>query len=250
MKTSGDFDLIDFYADRVLENVDSLVASAAKYPPMVRAADMMPAVTLFNAFEVYWLVGYADMPLFYMDWPERYLRSVQKVHAANLALLDGLSEVGFELFFSGSAGAELLSPRIFREAIVPCQREFNNRARTLGRFSSYHICGHSRQVIEDGIVDAIQPTIFETCSERPCGNNEDLRSAVFNVDQKIITKGNVPLELLLNGTPAHIEEAVARVVSQTRGRRHIVGQADCSILAGTPHENIRAFLNAAARQPE
>jgi hypothetical protein len=61
----------------------------------------------------------------------------------------------------------------------------------------------------------------------------------------IISKGNLALELLRDGTPEQIEAAVNGIIEQSRGRRHIIGQADATILSGTPVENIRAFLSAA-----
>jgi hypothetical protein len=242
IRSTGDFDLIDFHADCVRAAAPAIAASVKKYPPILRSLGMMPGTVILSAFEVYWLVDYPDMPLYYMDFSERYLASVRKVHEANLALLDAMAGVGFQIFYTGSAGLELLSPRIFREAIVPFQREFNDRARELGVFTSYHICGHSRGLIEGKIIDDLQPTIFETCSAPPCGNNPSLRAAVRWISEKIITKGNLSLELLRNGPPDRIVAAVREIAEATKGRRHIIGQGDCTILDGTPPENLRTFL--------
>lgn len=247
VRSAEDFDLIDFYADRIRENVGAMAEAMAKYPPLFRELDMLPGVVILSAFEVYWLIDYPDMAVFYLDWPERYLETIGKIHAANLALLDALSAVGFEIFYTGSAGLELLSPRIFHEAIVPVQREFNDHTAALGRFSSYHICGHSRQLIEDGVIDDLKPTVFETCSTPPCGNNKSLHDAVHGISEEIVTKGNLSLELLRNGTPDQIAEAVGRIAEATRDRRHIIGQADATILTGTPPENIHAFVRTAMR---
>ena len=244
VKNPEDFDLIDVIADTIRTGAAEIARASAHYPPMLARLGILPGATILSAFEVYWLVAYPDMPLFFMDHPARYLASVRKVHAANMALLDAFAAVRFEHFMTGSAGLELLSPRIFTEAIVPFQREFHDRARELGRFTSHHICGHSRQLIEMGIIDDIRPTIFETCSPPPCGDNEDLRWSVNRISADIITKGNLALELLRDGTPGQIEDAVARIIDATRGRPHIIGQADATILDGTPHENIRAFLTA------
>ncbi len=63
----------------------------------------------------------------------------------------------------------------------------------------------------------------------------------------MITKGNINLELLLEGTPAQIESAVVKIAEATRGRRHVIGQADLTILAGTPSEHLHAFLAAVDR---
>jgi uroporphyrinogen-III decarboxylase len=64
------------------------------------------------------------------------------------------------------------------------------------------------------------------------------------VAEDIITKGNINLELLLEGTPDQIKSAVVQIAEASRGRRHVIGQADATILTGTPPENLRAFLAA------
>ena len=247
IRTLEDFALVEFHADRTRENAAALARSIGDIPARLRALGMMSGAVVYSAFEAYYLIDYPDMPLFYIDWPERYLAAVEKVHAANMTVLEELSLVGVELVLTGSAGMELLSPDIFREAIVPFQREFNDRARKLGCMVLYHICGHSRQLIEWGVVDAIKPTVFETCSGPPCGNNSDLRAAVGGISEEIITKGNLDLALLRNGTPEQISAAVNEIASATNGRRHILGQGDATILDGTPGDNIEAFLDAVER---
>jgi len=244
IRDAEDFRLIEFHAEKMRENAAALAHSIAHVPADLKTLGMMPATVIFSAFEAYYLIDYADMPLFCVDWPEQYLAAVEKMHAANLAVLEEISKVGVELILTGSAGTELLSPAIFREAIVPFQREFNDRARALGCMVSYHICGHSRQLIDLGIVDEIKPTLFETCSGPPCGNNPDLRAAVSGISEDIITKGNLDLDLLRNGTPEQISEAVADIATATNGRRHIIGQGDATILDGTPGGSIQAFLDA------
>ncbi len=245
VKTEDDFRLIDFYAEIIAENAGTIADSVSRVPAMLESRGIQPGATILTAFEVFYLVDYPDMPVFFMDWKDRYLSSIEKVHRANLLLLEALAGVGIEIFYTGSAGMELLSPRIFEEAIVPFQREFNDRVRKLGCSVVYHICGHSRQLIERKIIDRIRPTVFETCSGPPCGNNADLRKAVFGISEEIITKGNLPLELLLKGTPEQVADGVTDIKKAVAGRRHIVGQADATILAGTPLGNIRSFMNAA-----
>ena len=242
VKTFEDFDLIDYYAERILESTSLIANSVSDYPRQASDAALIPGAIIFSAFETYWLIDYPDMPLFFMDWPERFIKSIKKVHAANIALMEALVNIGVEIIFTGSAGLELLSPNIFTEAIVPFQREFNDHARSLRCHSSYHICGHSSQLINNKIIDQIKPTIFETCSTAPCGNNKSLSDAVNKIDDEIITKGNFPLELLLNGTSVQINEMVHQIYDKTKHRRHIIGQGDATILAGTPQESIHAFL--------
>jgi len=183
------------------------------------------------------------MPMFFYDFGERYLRSIKKVHAANMDVIEQLRALRCDLFQMGSAGLELLSPKIFDEAIIPFARETTDHVRSLGGFSSYHICGRSRRLLETGRINAIRPTWFETISPPPCGDNCRLSESLGHLDPGIISKGNLALELLRDGTPEQIDVAVCNIIEQSKGRRHIVGQADATILSGTPVENIRAFLS-------
>ena len=245
VSSEEDFDLVDFYADCIKANAAEYARGVTAQFPDRKARNEIFGTVVLTAFECYYLVDYSDMPLFYYDSGERYLKSIRKVHAANMAVVEHLVAMGCELFRMGSAGLELLSPRIFDEAIIPFARETTDYIRSSGAFSSYHICGHSRLLLESGRINSIRPTWFETVSTPPCGDNPSLKESLEYLDPGIISKGNLALDLLKNGTPEQIEAAVYDIIEQSNGRRHVVGQGDSTILSGTPPENIRAFLSAA-----
>lgn len=245
IRTADDFSLVDYYADCVMANLKPYAQAIADALAPAKAAGYLTASGLLLGFECYYLVRYPDMPVFYYDDPARYLASIRRIQAVNHALVDELVKHGCEMFFMGSAGLELLSLRIFDEAIIPFTRDITDHIRAAGAFSAYHICGHSRQLIASGRVNQMRPTWFETFSAPPCGNVANLREAVDQVDVGIISKGNLALELLRNGPPQQIQEAVEQIKEATRHRSHIIGQADGTILSGTPHENLTAFLAAA-----
>jgi uroporphyrinogen-III decarboxylase len=245
VQAKEDFDLIDYYAECTKAGASLYAKEYRTLFNTLKSDGFMPGMVLLTSFEVYYLIDYPDQPLFYYDHTERYLKSIAKVNEANMAVARELANVGCEIFLMGSAGLELLSPRIFDEAIIPFVREITDYIRKLNCFSCYHICGHSNQLLKTGRINALKPTWFETFSTPPCGNNESLSQALEYLDPEIISKGNLPLELLRNGTPDEIYSAVKDIIGQSRGRRHIIGQADATILSGTPRENIEAILRAA-----
>jgi len=247
VSSETDFDLVDYYADCVRANAAEYARRVIAQFPNRETHKEIFGMVLLIPFECYYLIQYSDMPLFFYDFRERYLKSIAKVHAANMAIIKHLVTMGCELFLMGSAGLELLSPGIFDEGIIPFARETTDYIRSLGAFSSYHICGHSRQLLETGRINAIRPTWFETFSSSPCGDNYCLEESLNWLDPAIISKGNLALELLRDGRPEEIEAAVYDIIEQTKARRHIIGQADATILSGTPVENIHAFLSAARR---
>ncbi len=245
VKGPDDLALVDHYAQCVREGAEAYARAMADQLPDCAPLGYLPAAVVLTAFEAYYLVDYTDAPLLWYDAPERFAATVALVHEANLALIERLFEHGVEMVAMGSAGLELLSPTIFDQAIIPQARETTGLVRSVGGGTSYHICGHSRQLLETGRIDAIRPTWFETVSPPPCGNNPDLSESLSYLDEGIVSKGHLPLEVLRDGTPAEVVRAVEAIREQTRTRRHIVGQADATILSGTPVENIRAFVEAA-----
>jgi uroporphyrinogen-III decarboxylase len=59
----------------------------------------------------------------------------------------------------------------------------------------------------------------------------------------IIFKGNLRMDFLQKGNPQEIKEQTLNVLNAVKGYRHLMGGA-CSILTGTPPENIRAMVEA------
>ena len=246
VSSETDFDLIDYYADCITANAEEYARGITENFPVRETQDEILGTVVLTAFECYYLIHYPDMPLFFYDFGEHKLKSIKKIHAANIVVIEHLKTMDCDLFQMGSAGLELLSPKIFDEAIIPFSRETTDLIRSLDAFSSYHICGHSRQLLETGRINSIRPTWFETFSSHPCGNNDSLKESLEYLNPDIISKGNLALELLRDGTSERIESAVHDIIEQSEGRRHIIGQADATILSGTPVENIRTFLSTVA----
>ncbi len=245
VKEENDFELIEYYAEQTKENAALFAEKFKTFFNQLKSEGFMAGMVLLTPFEVYYLIDYPDMPLFYYDHKDTYLNCVEKVTEANIAVASELVKIGCEVFYMGSAGLELLSPRIFDEAIIPSVRRITDHIRDINAFSSYHICGHSYQLLESGRINSMKPTWFETFSTAPCGNNPSLSESLKLLDDSIISKGNLALELLRNGSPSEIREETIKIMDASKERSHIIGQADATILSATPQENIRAFLETA-----
>ena len=61
---------------------------------------------------------------------------------------------------------------------------------------------------------------------------------------EICSRGNLPVELLLEGPVEKIIEETKKLASMTKTWKHILGVSD-TVMAGTSPENIRAFARAA-----
>lgn len=175
------------------------------------------------------------------DWPEAF----EELHQATAALafkhLATLQEAGFDYLFYCAQGTEWLSPDFFRRYIMPNTRKIFDRWRADGRFVLWHTCGLVKTFVELDFYNELKPDIFETLSVPPVGNLPSLRWARERLDPAIVTKGNIGLDVMLNGTPDEVRAAVRHVREETSGYRHIVGLSD-DVLRGTPLANCLAFV--------
>jgi hypothetical protein len=182
--------------------------------------------------------------LFYhmMDYPGAFerLRVAQKELLRRQ--LEVYKDAGFDFLFYCIPGTDTGSPGFYREHMQAEIRDTMAWWRsTRGGFTLWHSCGHVKAFLEQGLYNETPPEILETLSEPPVGNIPSLSWARRRLDPQIITKGNIPLDILLNGSPDDVREAVRRVKSATAGYRHITGLSD-NILNGTPAANLRAYV--------
>ena len=142
--------------------------------------------------------------------------------------------------------SEWISPDFFRDRFLADTLLILKEWRALGGFVLWHSCGHVKQLIEAGFYNECLPEVFETLSEPPVGNLPSLRWARERLDRRIVTKGNMPLGVLLNGSEDEVRAEVRRIREETRGYRHIVGLSD-DVLNNTPLRNIKAYVDEGTR---
>ena len=186
--------------------------------------------------------------LFYhlADWPDECEELRQAAMALTLNRLELLARAGLDYIFYCVDGTEWLSPAFFRERVLADTLRIFEHWRSLGGWVLWHSCGRVGRLIPEGFYNECRPEVFETLSEPPVGDVPSLRWARERLDQRIATKGNISLEVLLNGTPEQVRQAVASVRDQTRGYRHIAGLTD-DVLANTPLANCRAYVEEGRR---
>jgi hypothetical protein len=191
-------------------------------------------------FFLYGLGGFADVPLIlFLTETERFKVSMDKAERAIERICNLLIQAGIDLIWIGSPGTELLSPDIMQQVIIPQSRRLVDFVHARNGRVHFHCCGHSARWIENGYFNEIGMDLVETLSPPPSGNVDDLRKARAMISPSIVTKGNIDLGLLLEGSPEDCRAAASRVIEATAGYPHILGAAD-AILYGTPVENIMA----------
>jgi len=130
------------------------------------------------------------------------------------------------------ATGDLISPRMYREFLLPHHREITRQLRCP---TVLHICGNTLDRMDDIAGSGFDCFHFES--------RVDARAAVARVAGRISLMGNVNNpEVLLHGTPEQVA-AQARYARDAGVR--IVGP-ECAVPLATPTANLRAIAEAVA----
>ena len=177
-----------------------------------------------------------------MDYPKAFslLRDARRKQLRRQLGL--YREAGFDFLFYCVPGTDMTSPGFFREWMAEEVKENIEWWKSLGGFTLWHACGHVKAFLDQGIFNEMGPEILETLSEPPVGNIPSLAWAREKLEDHIVSKGNIPLDILLEGSPADVRGAVRKVKESTKRYRHIIGLSD-NILNGTPEINLKAFVD-------
>lgn len=187
--------------------------------------------------------------LFYLeiDYPDEFEELFEARRALFKKQQDVHRKAGFDYLFYVIPGTEWISPNFFDRWMADEITENIKSWREKGGFTLWHTCGLEKAFIENDTYNKIKPDIFETLSEPPVGNLPSLKWGREQLSRDIITKGNISLDLMLNGTPEDVREQVRYVKESTKGYRHIIGLSD-NILDNTPYENLMAFVDETKKE--
>jgi uroporphyrinogen-III decarboxylase len=198
-------------------------------------------------YELYCLFSREEAIYLELDEPELFVELQTEILETVKAVIRPAVEGGADLLFFGSAGTELYSPELFERHLLPSSLEFARLIRAAGGLSTFHLCGCGKEYLDKGFFRDMEIDILEGLGTSETGNIPSVTYACERVPANLILRGNVPLDLLLNGTADEISAACGDILRQVNGRRHILS-GECDILFGTPPENIRALAEAAANK--
>jgi len=177
----------------------------------------------------------ADEPDKSKDILQRFTQGVKRIAADQARLgIDALK------ISSPYAGAGFISPRFYREFVLPYERQVATAVRECGIPVYTHTCGaiHDRlEMMADAGVSGIE------CLDPPPLGNVELEEAIVRVGHRIFIKGNIdPVHTLLAGTPERIAADVRRRIQiGARGGGFILSTA-CSIAPYTPGDHVRMLV--------
>jgi MtaA/CmuA family methyltransferase len=193
--------------------------------PIAEAADLRGINTL--------MLDFFDDPVFVRDLFEFVVEMELRFAKAQVA-------AGIDLMGVGDAAASLIGPKFYEEFVWPYEKKLVDGLHALGTRVRLHICGNTRALLEG--MGKLGCAIVDLDYLAPVAEGR----AKMGPGQVIL--GNInPVQVLRNGTPAGVTQAIAECHAAA-GPRYIVG-AGCEIPRDTRHENVLALRDYAHRQP-
>ena len=159
-----------------------------------------------------------------------------------LEMTRAMRAAGVELFLMGDATAscDVISPRHFREFVLPYYQSYCAEVRRLGALTYVHVCGNQTPLAEmlaDSGVDCIEPM-------DPSGG-VDPADMKRRVGHRVALMGGVATLTLLRGTPREVEEEARKCILAAGRDGGYILAAGCMVPRDTPEDNIRALVNTA-----
>lgn len=144
------------------------------------------------------------------------------------------------------ANARSVSPDYFMEHVFPYEKRLIDSIHAQSAFTVYHNCGFARAFYP--CYRDLGMTVWETVSEPPQGDN-DLSEAKRVMGDRVCLLGNLDqLRFLKIATPAEVAAKTREIVRVGKpGGRYLFAASDF-LEKGTPLDNVRAMLRAAAEE--
>lgn len=147
-------------------------------------------------------------------------------------------EAGADIVGIGDAAASLIGPAMYEEFALPYEKRIVDAIHKAGGKAKLHICGNISKLLEMAV---------ETGADMiDCDWMVDFQEANRIFGDRCSACGNFdPVGVLLQGTPAGIEQAVEGCLAVASSRAVIA--AGCEVPALTPPENLAAVAKALKR---
>ncbi|MBR4748504.1 MAG: hypothetical protein IK083_02895 [Abditibacteriota bacterium] len=241
--SEADLDVQEYYMDKVLDSdfgpVTDFVGSLREQIGDRGALDIQWPV---QPYEMLCFADTVTTVMLVMDHEERCRRIMDRVLEINRKAFRAVKAGGADFVFLGGPGSEMISPRFYREFLVPYSQVTTADAHREGLLVYSHICSPIEPFLTMGFYNEMGMDLFETLSPRPVGNVESLADALTKIDPRICTRGNLGLDVMLTKGPAEVREKTIEIIEASRGRKHIVAASDY-LFYDIPEENLRAMVD-------
>jgi hypothetical protein len=236
-----DLDAYEYVAARTLDRLDA-IRPALRAVIQQTGDRALPYFTVTTPYKCFSLISSQDLALLLMDAPDRMMEIARMNERITREAIRIAAECGFKVFFAGTESS-LFSPELVENYCVRFLVERRRLIRDLGGVFYLHECGRMKDLIRRGVYARLGPEILEGFQPPPSGDVEDMAEAAVGLPAGVVTKGNLDLNFLRDRLPGEVYDACHRVLGRMEGRRHLMG-GSCSLLPGTPLDNLRALVRA------
>lgn len=192
--------------------------------------------------------SYSDGLVALMDNPEKCKAIMDRMNRSCITEAKVQCELGIDVLKLSSpfAGAGFISREMYREFVLPYEREVIRTANSYGIPCYIHTCGAIGDRLDLMLETGTQGL---ECLDPPPLGSVDLNSAVGEIGGKAFIKGNLDsVNELLFRTPDEVTEiARKRIEIGMKCEKGFILSTACSVAPGVPPENILALYDAVER---
>ena len=184
---------------------------------------------------------------------EKLLKALRKkgedVHKLMRLCTDALKEVHNEFVNVGSmilfcepiASGSIISPKDYREFVLPYTIELMKNIHDHKGMVCYHICGDTKKIIPEML--KTKPDMISIDNRVPIEFAKEL------IQPYMPLVGNVdPVETMILGTPENVDKAVKHCIKEAYDSKNgYILCTGCDLNGNIPLENLDAFMNAARK---
>lgn len=197
------------------------------------------------------LRGTQEMVMDLMLYPERMLALFQEYTVYAECLTEHVfkdTPVDSVGLGGSSTSMSVISPELHRKFSLRFGKIISDAAHRYGKPVLYHMCGKSREALP--ITAEMGVDCFDALECAPTGN-VDLSEVKKIFGGKVALRGNVnSIHVMMNGNTNDVRQAVRNCMDAAKeGGGYILGVGD-QTPAGTPDENLYAFVEAGRKYGE
>ena len=184
---------------------------------------------------------------------EKLLKALRKrgedVHKLMRLCTDALKEVHNEFVNVGSmilfcepiASGSIISPKDYKEFVLPYTIELMENIHDHKGMVCYHICGDTKKIIPEML--KTKPDMISIDNRVPIEFAKEL------IQPYMPLVGNVdPVETMILGTPENVDKAIKHCIKEAYDSKNgYILCTGCDLNGNIPLENLDAFMNAARK---
>ena len=244
MTSEDELGILEYYVDATLDGDFSTITNVVKsWRNLVGEDGVLDVQWAVQPYEMFCLYDTVNTVMIVMDYEDQCKKIMEKVLEFNRKAFKAVKAGGADFVFLGGPGSEMISPRFYKDFLIPYSKITTSDAHNEGLLIYSHICSPIEPFLTMGFYNEMGMDLFETLSPAPVGNVESIADALTKLEPRICTRGNIGLDVLLTQTPEVVRQKTIDVIEQSRGRKHIVAASDY-LFYDIPEENLHAMVDA------